>query len=327
MAEDYYKTLGVSRNASQAEIQKAYRELARKYHPDMNPDEPEKATRKFQEIQAAFDVLNNPEKREMYDRYGSSFETAGAGPRGGPGGGSPFGNVSPEEFAQFFGERFGDAAGGGGAGGGAAGFEEILRHFQGGGMPGGRSRRGAAPRRGGDLESELEIPFATAIAGGSVSLTVNRGRNRSETIDVKIPPGIEDGKKIRLRGQGEPGPRGGQPGDLLITIQVAPHPHFHRSGSELHVRVPVSLAEAVQGAKIDIPTPKGIVSLRVPPGTSSGKKLRVRGHGVPIKNGEAGDLLAEVQIVLPKDMSDKDRETIAQIDQKYPQNPRAGLRW
>jgi DnaJ-class molecular chaperone len=326
MAEDYYKTLGVSRNASQADIQKAYRELARKFHPDMNPDD-KSATKKFQQIQRAFDVLNNPEKREMYDRYGSSFETMGAGgPHGGAWsaapGGAEFhagpGGVSAEDidFSQFFGERFGGEP--------VGGLGDLFAHFRRGG---GTARAAAGRRRSGDLAAELEIPFATSITGGEVELGVQRPTGKTETLKVKIPTGIEDGKKIRVRGQGEPAARGGTPGDILITIHVAPHPCFSRRGSNLHVRVPLTLGEAAAGAKVDLPTPSGTVSLTIPPGTSSGTKFRIKGHGVAAGRSSPGDLLAEAQVVLPKNLDQADRQTLKQLDQRYPSNPRQNLRW
>ncbi len=329
MAEDYYKTLGVSRSASQADIQKAYRELARKYHPDMNPDD-KTAKKKFQEVQAAFDALNDPKKREMYDRYGSSFETMGqGGPQytyswGGPGGAGPGGagpgGFSPEDidFSQFFGERFGEPAPGGG------GFADLFSQFR---RSSTGARKPAAPPRGADLHHELQIPFNTSITGGDVEITLQRQSGKTETLSVKIPPGIEDGKKIRLRGKGEPAPRKGTPGDILLTVRVAPHACFHRRGNHLHVKVPVTLAEAVLGAKVDVPTPKGMVTLSVPAGTSSGAKLRVKGHGVAPKNGSPGDLLAEIQIVLPHEIGDDDRTAIEAFDKRYPLEPRKGLRW
>ncbi len=321
MAEDYYKTLGVRRDASQAEIQKAYRELARKYHPDMNPDD-KTAKAKFQQVQKAFDVLNDSEKREMYDRYGSSFETMGAGgPRGGAAWGAGPGGAGAEafDFSQFFGERFGEQP--------AGGFGDIFSQFR--RAAGSRARKSATspPRRGADLHHELQIPLATSITGGEVQLTLRRGSGKTETITVKIPAGIEGGKKIRLRGQGEPGPRGGTPGDILITIRVAPHPCFQRRGNHLHVQVPVTLAEAALGAKVDLPTPRGIVSLRVPPGSSSGTKLRLKGRGVTPNSGPPGDLLAEIQIVLPKELGEADRQMIEEFGRRHPQDPRAELRW
>ena len=328
MAEDYYKILGVSRNASQADIQKAYRELARKYHPDMNPDD-KSATKKFQQIQRAFDVLNNPEKREMYDRYGSSFETMGAGgPRAGAWGAAPGGaefhagpggfHAEDVDFSQFFGERFGGEPTGG--------LGDLFAHFRRGGG-GGTARAGTARRRGADLAAELEIPFATSITGGEVQLGVQRPTGKTETLMVKIPAGIEDGKKIRVRGQGEPAAGQGTPGDILITIHVAPHPCFSRRGNNLLVRVPLTLGEAAAGAKVDLPTPTGTVSLTIPPGTSSGTKFRIKGHGVAAGRAAAGDLLAEAQVVLPKDLDPADRQTLKQLDQRYPSNPRQNLRW
>jgi DnaJ-class molecular chaperone len=339
MAEDYYKTLGVAKNASQAEIQKAYYDLAKKYHPDKNPDD-KTAKKKFQQVQAAFDVLSNAEKREMYDRYGSSFETRGAGGPGGPGGpqytynwgggpGAGFGgaNAGPEDFdfSQFFGERFGAGAPEGDAGPG--GFADLFKQFRRGGS-GGRAAKGAgAAKKGEDLLHELQIPFSTAVMGGEVSFTVQRPSGKVDTISVKIPPGIEDGKKIRVRGQGGATGRGGTPGDIVLTIRPQPHSFYQRRGNNLLVRVPVTLGEASQGAKIDVPTPHGTVSLQVPPGTSSGTKLRVKGQGVTPKNAPPGDLLAEVQIVLPKNLSETDRETLKQIDSRYSQEPRKDLRW
>jgi len=329
MADDYYKVLGVPRNASQAEIQKAYRELARKYHPDLNPDD-KSAKKKFQQLQAAFDVLNNPEKREMYDRYGSSFETAG-GPQGGrawgarPGGagGAGFGGapggftVEDIDFSQFFGDRYGEEPSGG--------LGDIFSQFRRSAKKG--RKTGAAARRGSDLERELAVPFITAVAGGQVQIAVPHQSGKTETIAVKIPAAIEDGKKIRIRGHGEPGPRGGAAGDILLTIRVSPHPFFRRHGNNLLVRVPVTVGEAAAGAKIDLPTPRGTVSVRVPPGSSSGTKLRVKGHGVAPKNGPPGDLLAELQVVLPEGLSEADRQAIREIDGHYRQEPRANLRW
>jgi len=327
MAEDYYQVLGVPRSASQTDIQKAYRELARKFHPDMNPDD-KSAKKKFQRIQAAFDVLNDPQKREMYDRYGSSFEAmGGGGPRGGAtwrttrGAGPAFSGSQFEDldFSQFFGERFGaepESAGG---------FADFFSQFRRG--AGTRRTASGRPRRGTDLVHEITIPFTTSVVGGEVQITVDRQSGRVETIAVKIPPGIVDGKKIRLRGQGSAPSEGGQPGDIILTVHVEPHPFFQRRENNLIVRVPVTLAEAALGAKVDIPTPKGTVAIQIPPGTSSGTKLRVKGHGLVPKNGPPGDLLAEVQIVLPRQLDETARDLIRQIDERCRQNPRVHLRW
>jgi DnaJ-class molecular chaperone len=321
MAEDYYKTLGVPRNASQDEIQKAYRQLARKYHPDVNPDD-HGAKKKFQQVQAAFDVLNDPQKREMYDRYGSSFETMGAGgPRGGAwkvGPGGAFGGFGVEDidFGQFFGERFGAESG--------IDLGEIFSRFRSGSRA--RAKPRGSPRRGPDLHAEATIPFALSITGGEIELDL-RGGPRTGKLTVKIPPGVEDGKKMRLRGQGDPAPGRGTPGDLLLTLRVTPHPCFQRQGRNLHVKVPVTLAEAALGAKVDVPTPRGTVSLRVPPGTSSGAKLRIKGYGVTPKDDPPGDLLAEIQIVLPKQLDEASRKMIQKFQGQYQEDPRAKLRW
>ena len=177
------------------------------------------------------------------------------------------------------------------------------------------------------MAAELEIPFATSITGGEVELGVQRPTGKTETLKVKIPAGIDDGKKIRVRGQGEPAARGGTPGDILITIHVAPHPCFSRRGNNLTVRVPLTLGEAAAGAKVDLPTPTGTVSLTIPPGTSSGTKFRIKGHGVAAGRAARGDLLAEAQIVLPKNLDEADRQTLKQLDQRYPLDPRQKLRW
>ncbi|MBC8872015.1 MAG: J domain-containing protein [Planctomycetes bacterium] len=314
MAEDYYKILGVKRNASQEDIQKAYRKLAREHHPDMNPDD-KSAKEKFQKIQQAYGVLNDPEKRESYNRYGDAFESVG----GGQGWQSFHGG--PQGFQDIdIGQIFGQAGGGGSSGG----FEDILRQFTGGSAHRGRRQRTRV--RGEDLHHALRIPFNTAIIGGQAQLSVRRPSGKTETITITIPPGAEDGGKMRLRGQGEPSPSGGPTGDLLITVHVAEHPYFRRRGKNLEVSVPVTLAEAALGAKIDVPTPKGEISLTVPPGTSSGKRLRLKGMGVPGKNG-TGDLYAELQIMLPESIDDESAEMVRHFDQQHPLNPRSDLRW
>jgi DnaJ-class molecular chaperone len=320
MAEDYYKTLGVKRDASQAEIQKAYRDLARKHHPDLNPHD-KNAKKKFQEVQAAFDVLNDPQKRELYDRYGSSFEqmAGGGGPRrGGPRGAGRGGAAEDFDFSQFFGERFGAE--------GPAGFQDIFSQFTRAGG-GGRARASRTAKvRGEDLRHELEIPFLTAINGGQVEITLEHPHGQTESLAVKIPAGIDEGQTIRLRGKGAPSPTGNQAGDLLITIHVAPHALYQRVGKNLLVKLPVTLAEAALGAKVDVPLPSGKkISLRVPPGTSSGKKLRIKGQGVTPAKGEPGDLLAEVQIAIPAHLDEESQSLVRQFDERNPLDPRRDL--
>lgn len=335
MADDYYKIMGVSRSASAEEIQKSYRKLAAKYHPDMNPDD-DQAKKRFQELQKAYEVLGDPEKRKMYDQFGPGFEQMGGfrgGPTGAGGGGNPFEGM---DFEQVF------RGGGGGQPFSFGGdLNDILKQFMGGGAGaagaggagggngGGRRRRSPAAK-GSDLEATAEIPFATSILGGSVDLHLNRD-GKMETVSVKIPPGVDSGKKIRLRGQGMPGANGaganGASGDLLVTLQVLPHPHFKRHGDNLELKLPVTLAEAALGAKVDVPTPAGVVSLKIPGGCSSGKRLRVKGQGVKKSDGTSGDLFVELHIKLPDHMDAASEELIRKLDSLHPLAPRAGLAW
>lgn len=325
MAQDYYDTLGISKTASQDEIQKAYRRLARKYHPDLNPDD-KAAQQKFKDIQTAYDILSEPEKRKMYDQFGPDFEhaAAGGGPFRGGAGAQPGGGFSFEEVF----------------GGGPGGFQfegdlgDLFRQFGGGGPAGGgRSRGRAAPSKGSDLTANLTVPFNTAVLGGEASIAIRRA-GKSETIQVKIPPGVETGRKMRLRGQGEPAPtRGAQSGDLIVTLTVANHPHFNRHGKNLEVRLPLTLGEALLGATVDVPTPGGTVSLKVPAGSSSGRRLRVRGQGVRATTGDPGDLFVELQIKLPekiRNAEDVDAETrtaIERLESNYSESPRRGIIW
>ncbi len=335
MAEDaYYKTLGVKRDASADEIQAAYRKLARMYHPDLHPDD-KSAKQKFQEVQAAFDVLNDPSKRELYDRYGASFESmgAGGGPRTGAG---PWTNAPGGSWSG------GSWTGGAGAGGEEFDFSQVFGGGEGSSFgdifsqfrrssDGGRRSKAASSKHGADVEAEVTIPFQTSVLGGESELGLQDEKGHLKRVAVKIPAGIEDGKKIRLRGQGNPGPRGGAVGDLLITVHVAAHPHFTRRGKHLEIKVPVTLAEAALGAKVDVPTPQGTISLRVPPGTSSGTKLRAKGRGVSPKTGDSGDLFAEIEIVIPKEIDQKSQELIRDLDQHFHKHnrphPREDLRW
>ncbi|MGE0758379.1 MAG: DnaJ C-terminal domain-containing protein [Pirellulaceae bacterium] len=322
MDEDFYKVLGINRNATADDIQKAYRKLARKYHPDVNPDK--NAKEKFQQVQRAYDVLNDPEKREMYDRYGSSFESAGAGPGPGPGGGgwrtqSGSGGFEGFDFTRMFG-------GGGEAPPFEGPFADIFQQFA-AAQEAPPTRRGGRSRRGADLQHELTVPFHSAVKGGEARLVVRRPTGKEETIDVKIPAGVEDGQVIRLRGQGEAGSRNGTPGDLLIRIHVAPHPLFRRKGLDLELDVPVTVAEAALGAKIDIPTPHGIIALKVPPACSSGKRLRLKGQGIHRRDDTRGDLYAVIQIALPATLDPAAVDLIKRLAAEQPYAPRTDLKW
>ncbi len=321
MAEDHYETLGVARTASAEDIRKAYRELARKYHPDLHPDD-DAAKDKFKRVQNAFDVLNDPSKREMYDRYGPGFEGVGpGGPQGGWSGPFPGGGSS----------GFG---GGGGAEidleslfGGGGGFEQLFGRTAGGGRG---SRRRSAAQPGQDIEARVEVPFRLAIEGGKTELRVERGAGKTETISVTIPQGVPDAARMRLRGQGLPGSGGGPAGDLLLEVRIQPDSVFRRSGDTLELHLPVTLAEAIEGAKVDVPTPWGTIALRIPPKTSSGRKLRAAGMGVRHANGAKGDLIAEVQIMLPEASDPAVAARLleaAREAQREASDPRATLRW
>lgn len=324
MADDYYKTLGLGRDASQADIQKAYRDLARKYHPDLNPDD-KAAKEKFQEVQTAFDALGDADKRKKYDQFGPGFENVGGAPgggpytwSGGPGGAAAggFGGVDIEELLRgSFGQQYESAPSGG--------FADFFKNM---GRSSGRQRTRPAAR-GSDLQTAVEIPFNTAVTGGEVQLSVSREGGRVEQITVKVPAGIEHGKKIRLRGQGEPGRSQGPAGDILVEIRVADHPCFTRRGKQLDVTAPITLAEAARGGKIDVPTPGGEITLTIPPGTPGGKRLRVKKRGVAPAGETPGDLFVELQIVLPPSLDEDDLKKIDEIAGKHPQNPRRDLKW
>ncbi len=325
MAEDFYKTLGVSKTASQDEIQKAYRKLSRKYHPDVNPDDPETAKKKFQEVQAAFEVLKDPEKRKQYDQFGPEFDRFGGGNPFGAGGAGGFGG-NPFGAGGF---RWSSPPGGNGGGGGGFSFEDIFGMFgagaQGGANPfgGGRSRRRAAnPAKGENVSAKIDVPFKTAVLGGTVATTWRSPETGAmSSLDVKIPAGVESGKKIRLRGLGAPGANGGPKGDLILEVVVAPHPFYTRDGKNLRVRVPITLQEAAFGGKVDVPTPSGaVIAAKIPAGSTSGTKLRIKGFGVkPAKGDEtSGDLYVECDVQLPKSWSKSDLELLQKLDATLP---------
>lgn len=354
MSQDYYKTLNVPRTASSDEIQKAYRRLARKYHPDLHEDkeqkEKESAKQKFQEVQNAYDVLSDPKKRQLYDQLGPNFDKMGGRnpfeEYAAQSGGTPFGNMdidlsqifgagqaSPggfEEFLKQFG--FGPQMAGGqpraGYPGGQQGFPGG-QGFPGQGFPGqGGQPQQRPPEKGRDLEETVTIPFATAILGGQYQLSLQRSDGKIENILVKIPAGIDHGKRIRLKGQGAASRNGGTKGDLLVKIMVASHPTYSRRGNDLLVTVPVTLAEAALGGKIELPSPHGTLTLTIPNGTSSGKSLRLKGMGVKLTDGTTGDLIAKLELHIPSDISEQDQELIEKLQANWrDDNPRTKLQW
>ncbi len=299
---DYYKTLGVARDASQEEIQKAYRALARKYHPDVNK-EPEAETT-FKRVSEAYEVLKDPEKRRRYDQLGPNFREGQdfRPPPGWQGAQGGFGGAGGGDFSDFFEAIFGGLGGmpGGMGGGGMGGM---------GGMSGGAA---AGPRPGRTSTADLTISLDEAIKGSTRSIGVTGPDGAARTIDVQVPPGTITGSKIRLRGQGAPGLRGGAPGDLMLRVSVAAHPRFRVDGRTLIATLPIAPYEAVLGAKVALETPTGEVTLSIPPGSQSGQRLRLKGRGIPGGPGGGqqpdGDLLAELRIVVPKEVSSEERE-------------------
>ncbi len=300
--KDFYKTLGVAKDVSDAELKKVYRKLARQFHPDSNPGDA-KAEARFKEISEAFSVIGDKEQRKEYDQVramgGGARFTGGAGGQGGAG------------FPGGF---------GGGAGG--AGFEDVFANlFGGGGARGGFG--GFGPQRGADMTMTTTVDFIDSIHGSTLKLRLS---DDGAPTNVKVPAGIQDGQKIKLRGKGQQSPNGGEPGDLLITVKVKPHPVFVRDGNNLRVSVPVTFAEAVLGATISVPTLGGEpVKLKVSPGTPNGRVLRVKGKGVQAAKG-AGDLLASVEVAVPSHVSEKAKKLLEQFEAELPdENPREDL--
>jgi molecular chaperone DnaJ len=368
--QDYYELLGVSRKAPQKEIRQAYRKLARKYHPDLNPGD-KSAEEKFKQVQEAYEVLSDAKKRQMYDQFG--FETSGQG-------GVPEG-VDPGDV-QF---DFGGFDFGGGGGGAGPSFRDLFGQFFRGGTT------AEAPSRaesGSSLEYQIEITFWEAVRGTVKKLTIARldtctechgtgavgqpqtcttcggsgqvtqtsgkmrfnltcarcggtgrvrnicrvcggeGRvRRSDTIEVRIPAGVQTGSRVRVPGRGNAGAAGAPPGDLYIITDVLSHPFFDRRGDDLYTVVPITVTEAALGAKIEVPTMDGRSLLRVPPGTNSGQKLRLRDKGVPSlrRPGHRGDQYVELQIIVPKPVDERVKELLRELERVAPEHPRKDL--
>ena len=310
---DLYQRLGVKRGASEAEIKKAYRSLAKQLHPDRNTDNP-KAAERFSQITNAYDLLSDKDKRARYDRGEIDEDGNPKSPFGSGGFGGGYGG----------GTRSGGAGGAGGFDGFPGGFEagnaaDLSDLFE--GLFGGAGvRRGGSrsrpPQKGADVAYRLKVPFIDAAALKEQRVTLSGGR----TIDLKLPKGVEDGARIRLAGQGQEGP-GGR-GDAIVTIEIAAHPFFVREGGNIRLTLPVTLKEAVIGAKIKVPTPDGAVMLTVPKGSSSGKLLRLKGRGFTARDGNRGDQLVMLSIELPA--GDPELERFA-AEWSGGGNPRAAL--
>ena len=306
MTKDYYEILGAKRNASQPEIKKSYRRLARKYHPDVNPGDPS-AEERFKQIQEAYKVLSDPEKRKFYDRQGYYRD----GQQGAAGNG----------FQGFESSGFDDRNFSGGTG--QSTFNDILSDLFGRGNAGASSAR---PIRGQDLEYRIEISFLDAIRGTQTRIRASRRDGvtpKVESLRVKIPAGVKTGSRIRVPGKGDASAFGGPPGDLFLLVHVQTHPFFSRKGSDVVCSVPITVEEAVLGAQIEVPTVEGKARLKIPSGTQSGQRLRLRGRGAPSPNGgERGDQLVEVQVVLPTVDDERSREIVREFSRLNPQNLR-----
>jgi DnaJ-class molecular chaperone len=294
---DLYQQLGIKRGASEAEIKKAYRSLAKQLHPDRNKDNP-KAAERFAKVTQAYDLLSDKDKRARYDRgeidedgnprmpFGSGFGGGGPRPGASPGGGN---------FDGFPGGFSGDSADLSDLFEGLFGAATGSRRGAGSGGPFGGFGRARGPQKGADVAYRLKVPFTDAACLKEQRVTLSGGR----TIDLKLPKGVEDGTKIRLAGQGQEGP-GGR-GDAIVTVEIATHPFFAREGKNIRLVLPITLKEAVQGAKVKVPTPEGPVMLTVPKGSTSGKVLRIKGRGFTGKDGHRGDLLVQLAVDVPRD--------------------------
>ena len=299
--QDYYKVLGVDKSATTDQIKKAYRKLARKYHPDVNPNNAE-AERKFKELNEANEVLSDPDKRKKYDQFGADwqrYQQAGAGARGGqPGGGF--------DWSQY--TQGGEGFGGGGFGEGQD-FSDFFSSLF-GNMGGGGGARGSRPGAGQDYQAELELSLEEAYRGGPRTITVN-GKN----LRLTIAPGVADGQTIRLRDQGGPGRNGGPNGSLLITFRLAPDPRYVRTGDDLTQEVPVSVYTAALGGELTVDTLSGPVKIKIKPETANGTRLRLRGKGFPVykKDGQYGDLYLRLNLTLPSNLTDAEKALFQQL--------------
>jgi curved DNA-binding protein len=312
---DYYQVLGVDRPASQQDIQRAYRKLARRFHPDINKDPG--AEERFKQINEAYEVLSDEEKRARYDRFGEHWRQVpedydgpmpGTGPFTGVGGRRVHVNTSGFDNAGFAGAGFEDLLGGlfGGHAGGVGGF--------------GRGTRVSAP--GADTEAQVELSVEDAYTGGRRRITLQTAAG-PRSYEVNIPAGVVDGQRIRLAGQGASGLGEAPRGDLYLLVRLAPHPRFRVDGRDITVELPVAPWEAALGASVPVDTPGGPVQVQVPAGSSSGRRLRLRGRGMPHPKGTAGDLYAEVKIVVPAQPSDEQRQLWRELAHASEFDPRA----
>ena len=335
---DYYDVLGISRTANADEIRKAHRKLVRQYHPDVAKNSP-KSEDKFKEVQEAYDVLSDDTRRKNYDQFGHAGVDGGAG--GPSGGGDPF-----EAFRRA--QQQNPRGGGRGSGArwqaapnvsvedfetgeGNAGFADIFEQFFGGQRPPGRGPQAdprARPRtqqqRGEDIEYPVTLTFAQAARGMTLPLQINRD-GKLETIDVKVPAGVKEGSRVRIKGRGQQ-VMGGEAGDLFIVTKVLAHPYFRREGVDIYLDVPISMYEALLGTKVEVPTLDGPVTLTIPPGTSTGAKMRIKGRGIE-RGAEKGDQFVMPRVVVPKQLDEDSRKLVQELEVKSPVDARADTKW
>jgi curved DNA-binding protein len=316
--KDYYKALGVSKKASRDAIQKAYRKLARKLHPDVNTSDGAEA--RFKEINEAYEVLKDPEKRARYDRFGSAWKqaqhTGGPPPGfedifgfdfGRPGAARVEFDGSASGFSSFFDMLFGAAGGGG----------RQQASWSTGGWPGAQAARG--PSRGQDREALIRLTLEEAARGGSREIQMTEPETgQSRKLRVKIPPGVRPGQRIRLADQGGPAPPGGTRGSLYLKVELLPHPRYRLEGSDLLTTLPLSPWEAALGGKVTLDTLQGERTVRIPPGSSSGRKIRLRGLGFPGAGEAKGDLYAEIKIVVPDTLTEREKRLFSELAEASP---------
>jgi curved DNA-binding protein len=345
---DYYKVLGVEKNASQDDIKKAYRKLARKYHPDANPNN-KAAEEKFKEIGEAYEVLKDPDKRSKYNQLGSNWKQySRAGAQGWPGTGGAggqsytynynggdfgfgdlgsgfsdffetfFGRGSDERFSTIFSNTGGmSGSGTGSRGTGTQNKQDNRRSFW--------KTGGEATQKGQDYQYNLTITLREAFFGTERAISLQKD-GKVRTVNVKVPKGIKDGGKIRVKGEGGQGSRGGEGGDLYLVVNISQHHLFIRKENDLHCEIPVTLKEALFGAKIDIPTFEGKVNVTLPPNTQNGKTLRLKGKGMPkLKSTESGDLYIKIKIVLPSHLTEDQKKHLEEFAKTYKENPRQSI--